>query len=38
MAPRGVQSYIWMGIDLLDKVTPANSGSLHNQGDVKGHS
>lgn len=34
----GVKSYTWMGINLLDKVTSANSGSLHNQGDVRGHS
>lgn len=38
MPSRGVRSYTWVGIDLLDKVTSANSGSLHNQGDVKGHS
>lgn len=38
MASTGVKSYTWMGISLLDKVTSANSGSLHNQGDVKGHS
>lgn len=38
MPSRGVRSYTWMGIELLDKVTSANPGSLHNQGDVKGHS
>lgn len=38
MASTGVKSYTWVGINLLDKVTSANSGNLHNQGDVKGHS
>ena len=38
MASTGVKSYTWMGISLLDKVTSANSVSLHNQVDVKGHS